>query len=264
MLTDTPPLANGRTAAVYAWEEGKILKLFVPGWPRDWVEYEARVNRAVHATGLNVPAVGDLLEVDGRLGLVYERVDGAPMDQSFSREPLRMGFYGRWLAELHAEMHAKVVSGLPDQRARLREKIFGAIGLSDALKQAALQRLETLPGDNRLCHGDFHPANILLTSNGPVIIDWVDATCGHPLADAARTVLLLSLGPSEPRWLNLIVQPFLYQIRRNYLKRYFELRPEGRGQFADWLAVVTAGRLSEDIPAERAGVIARVERAFRG
>jgi len=73
------PAAHGLTSEVYAWDETRILKLFRDGLPSEQVAYEARIARAVHAAGLPVPAVGDIVEVDGRRGLLYERVDGLTM-----------------------------------------------------------------------------------------------------------------------------------------------------------------------------------------
>jgi hypothetical protein len=32
---------------------------------------------------------------------------------------------------------------------------------------------------------------MLITDKGPIIIDWMNATCSHPLADVARSSLLL-------------------------------------------------------------------------
>lgn len=79
------PIARGMTAEVYAWDETRILKLFRPGWSADRVEHEAHIARVVHARGLPVPAVGDFVEIDGRHGLLYERVDGPSMMDSISR-----------------------------------------------------------------------------------------------------------------------------------------------------------------------------------
>jgi len=50
----------------------------------DWfglenIEKEARITRAVHASGLPVPAVGEIVCVNNRYGLVYERVNGISM-----------------------------------------------------------------------------------------------------------------------------------------------------------------------------------------
>lgn len=43
------------------------------------MEYEARVARAIHAAGVASPAAGDIVEVDGRRGLIYERLEGPSM-----------------------------------------------------------------------------------------------------------------------------------------------------------------------------------------
>ncbi len=59
------------------------------------------------------------------------------------------------------------------------------------VRQSVLTLLQTLPDTNQLCHNDFHPANILMDDQGPVIIDWMDAARADPLADVARTLILV-------------------------------------------------------------------------
>lgn len=44
-----------------------------------------------------------------------------------------------------------------------------------------------------LCHFDLHPANVILSPTGPVVIDWTNATHdGDPAVDAALTYLILA------------------------------------------------------------------------
>ena len=62
------PLARGRTADVYAWGDGWVLKLFQSWMDRPTIEQEARITRLVRASGLPVPVVGEIVEVDGRGG----------------------------------------------------------------------------------------------------------------------------------------------------------------------------------------------------
>jgi hypothetical protein len=83
------PIACGRTAQIYPWGEGdlQVLKLFHTWFPEEGVHHEARVARAVHIAGLDVPAVGDVVGVDGRLGLVYERLAGVPMGRRMETQP---------------------------------------------------------------------------------------------------------------------------------------------------------------------------------
>src|SRR5215475_12266456 len=49
-----------------------------------------------------------------------------------------------------------------------------------AKKNCSTQFLD-MPDGDRLCHGDFHPLNILGNTLDPMIIDWLDAlTCAVP------------------------------------------------------------------------------------
>ena len=44
-----PPIAIGRTAEVFAWGPGQVLKLYRPEMPGEWRDYEAKVGRIVEA-----------------------------------------------------------------------------------------------------------------------------------------------------------------------------------------------------------------------
>ena len=117
--------------------------------------------------------------------------------------------------------------------------------MPENLRTAALKALETMPDGDRLCHGDFHPGNILLSQPKPVIIDWIDASIGSPLADVARTSIMLlgSAATESPMFLRKGIQ-ILHTI---YLRRYFQLRPGGYDEYRRWLPIVAAGRLNEGI-----------------
>jgi aminoglycoside phosphotransferase (APT) family kinase protein len=263
------PLATGRTAEIYPWGEGQVLKLFHAGAPASWVDYEAGVARTVQAIGLPVPAVGGIVTVASRIGILYSRivavrygilygrVDGISMGQDLRDNPRRFFRHARLLAELHAAMHTKPAPGLPPQRQRLQRMIKNAVPLPDRLKRSALAALDKLPEGDRLCHGDFHPDNILLAASGPVIIDWTDATCGNPLADVARTLLLLQvvvLPPATPHRRLLLVGLHVY--RWYYLRCYLQYHPADRRELSAWLPVLAAARLDEDIPEEQEQLLA--------
>ena len=52
-----------------------------------------------------------------------------------------------------------------------------------------LNHLGSSGDGDKLCHGDFHPGNVLLTEKGAVVIDWMTASICNPWADMARTDL---------------------------------------------------------------------------
>ena len=220
------PIARGFTAEIYAWKEGWILKLFNAGISRAAVERQANKTRIVHATGLPVPAVGEIIEIEDRYGMELERVDEISMLDALTQSPWKYPALARQLAKLHAEMHIRRVPELPALSETLAWKINRAEKLPENVRQAALKALELLPEDDRLCHGDFHPGNILLSGRGPVIIDWIDCSRvdpswtsqDHHYCLGQETYPPVSRGQGCCR----ILQGSFYRI---YQRRYFQLNP---------------------------------------
>jgi hypothetical protein len=175
------------------------------------------------------------------------------MLQTLVSRPWALFPYARLLAALQVNIHRiEALAELPSQHQKLRERIQAANLLPLELRQTALNMLEGLPEGNHLCHGDFHPGNVLITSKGPVIIDWADATTGNPLADVARSSLLMTQALIPVHYtIEWLLDMGRKQFHRIYLKRYFQLCP-GDQEFARWRIVNAAGRLSEGIPEEQA------------
>ena len=254
------PIASGNTAEVYAWEDGQVLKLFHERFAYGAVEYEAKIAQAVHAAGLPVPAVGPIIEVDGRSGLVYERTDGSTMGQVLERKPWNVFTFARLLAELQADMHASgIAPEIPSLRRRLERKIQSAKALPDNLREAALNALEHMPDGEQLCHGDFHPYNVLMTARGPVIIDWVDATRGNPVADVVRSSVLIEGAVAAMPSIRRRHREVLRWMHAIYRRHYFRLCPDAQQQAAAWWPIIAAARTSENIAELQEWLLAQVK-----
>ncbi len=243
------PIARGRTADIYAWQDGYILKLFHNWFDINSIHFEARIANAVQASGLPVPHVGDIIQINGRSGLIYERLNGWSMLEALYCKPWRIWHYARRQAALQVQIHA-VVSDihLPSQRQRLETKIQNAKTLSAIDQSAILSLLNSLPNGDSICHGDFHSGNIMLTPHAEVVIDWYDASLGNPLADLTRSSIII-LGSAAS---DLIPNPFMKRFTRLFhtifLNHYFRLRPGGEQEYQRWLPVLAAARLNENIP----------------
>jgi uncharacterized protein (TIGR02172 family) len=255
-----PKITAGRTAEIFIWEENKVLKLFREWAPAQMVEREAGISHAVFDAGLPVPEPGEIIEIYNRMGLIYEKIPGISMLEALGKRPWKIRNLARQLAELHAKIHNCDIATLPPMRQCLEHKIISADVLSKQYNYMALSLLSDMPDGINLCHGDFHPGNILITLKGPIMIDWVDATSGNPIADVART-LLLSDHASLPKDMpSRRIFAFARQlIRTIYLNHYFELRPEGREQLMNWQTINAAARLEENIAEERDRLIYLVQ-----
>jgi aminoglycoside phosphotransferase (APT) family kinase protein len=131
--------------------------------------------------------------------------------------------------------------------------------LPEPQRRVLLERLNRLPHGEALCHGDLHPLNVILAGDGPVVIDWVDASAGNPLADVARTTVLVTLGELPPGfWARLFVAAFRRRFHAVYLRRYFAGQPEARSEYQLWLPIMSAARLSEGIAEEKTLLLAAV------
>jgi aminoglycoside phosphotransferase (APT) family kinase protein len=250
------PFARGRTAEIYPWEEGTILKLFRDWCPDTWIEQEAHIVHEVNQAGIPAPVVGDIVNVYSRKGIIYQRADGPDMRMAIRKNPLLLVPYAKTLARLQIAMHRHPAPDLPSQRAELVEAIQSAKTLQDDLRQVALQKLEMLPSGSQMCHGDFHPGNVILTEFGPVVIDWMMASRGHPAADVARTRLLILFEDLPRRGIQRLVHLLgRYIFYRTYLKTYRQYDPEVVALSDAYLPVEAAARLNEDIRPERERLI---------
>ena len=101
----------GRTAEILAWDDDRILKLFRDGWSLSAVKWEENVARTVSDAGLPVPAVHGIMEVDGRHGIIYERVDGPSMLKELISKPEKLEHFANLFAKLHTQMHALQIRG---------------------------------------------------------------------------------------------------------------------------------------------------------
>ena len=255
------PIAYGRTAEIYDWQNGQVLKLFYSWYELENIEYESRIARAIQISGLPVPTVGNVIRINDRNGLVYQRLDGETMLKRMTCKPWGVLEYARRMAELHYQMHTSTIQAeIPSQQQILSRKIRHADALPGHLRAKALTALETLPDRNRLCHGDFHPNNILMTSRGEIIIDWIDASNGNPLADVARTTII-ALGAVETHQIQGLLPNILIRLlHAAYIHYYFKLSPGGKAEYNRWIPIVAAARLSENIPELQKWLIAKVEK----
>jgi Ser/Thr protein kinase RdoA (MazF antagonist) len=258
-----PKVGQGREAEVYAWGDDAVVKLYRPGYLGHRAESVALARLDGHRVA---PRLIDIVHCDGRPGLVLERLGGSDMLALLPRQPWRVLSLARALAKAHLAVHSVQTPGdLPDLRQVLAARIHDAV-LPPQLRDFALRVLDGLPSGDRLCHGDFHPGNVLVAADRVSVIDWANAARGVPEADHARTVLLLQWAdplPGTP----LISRGLMAAGRSAFAHGYARTYRGGSQQplqlVDSWLTVHAAARLSEGIEVEQPALIGLLDRARR-
>ena len=210
-------IGEGRDSLVYDVGGGRVLRRYRQAQD---TAGEARMMTWARQHGVRVPEVFDADGAD----LVMERVDGRPALDGLVTHPWRLASLGRVLADLHHALDAVPVTGW--------------------------MRTHTAGADVRLgvVHCDLHPLNVLLTADGPVLIDWTRAGAGDRRMDLAHTWLIIAeLGLPDGR-----LGRAAETVGRRPLLHAF-LRGVDREGAESWLGRIAEDRMRDKntLPAER-------------
>jgi len=258
------PFAAGRTAEIFPYGNGKVLKLFFPSIPLDWINKETDIGRYIQDMPLPVPKVYERIKAKEREGLIYERIDGPSLLSELARKPWTVARTARLLAKLHVQVHQVAApSNIEPQKEWATGGIPESKKLSPKLRDDVLQLLESLPQGDRLCHGDFHPGNIILTRRGPVIIDWMTTSRGTAAGDVARSSVIMEVAkPPEGTPLRWLLERIRSLLQSTYEKTYFKLNPVETKLFFAWRAVMAANFFDVSIPEEEPNLFKIIEQGL--
>ena len=246
-------IGKGMTAEVYAWGHDKVLKLYFEQFSEDWIKYEAEIGTAVHEAGVSSPTVFDMIDVEGRKGIIFERIFGKSMLKLILAEPWKVYYYAKQLADLQFKVHQCSASSLPSQQERFAVRINSSSKKLGKTQQTILDYMDHLPNGSSVCHGDFHFNNIIVSGKKLVPIDWTNAYQGNPLGDVARTCLMMS-SPSKPPGASDIMMMLsrytIWLVYWTYLNEYMRLANVRFEEIDAWILPTAAAKLRDKIPGE--------------
>ncbi len=191
-------IGEGVFADVHAWAPGQVVKLSKPGLPQWVLQHEAQMTRAVFAAGGPAPEVLGEVTLDGRFGIVLPRFDGPSLRQATRTGAVTREQAGTILATLCLAVHRTppppgALSLRQAMDARLR---FAGNVLPERIIAGAFAQIENIPADDVLCHSDLHPGNVIMTAQGPKLIDWLGAARAPVAYEIAQChVLIAELDP---------------------------------------------------------------------
>jgi Ser/Thr protein kinase RdoA (MazF antagonist) len=238
-------LGGGKEAEVFECGE-RVLKLYRAGAPKSSAFREAAYLAIVEALGLPAPAALGVELIGERWGVAMSLAPGESFADAIVRQPARAPEYLEAMARLHVRIHSHPGTRLGSMKARLRTNIREQATMLGEPRQLLLQDgLAQLPDGDSLCHGDFHPWNILGPSASAVVVDWLDACEGSAAADVCRSYVLMKHAAAD--------------LASAYVETYAAAGGSARADIFAWLPFVAAARLAEGVPHEVDGLMEMVE-----
>ena len=265
-ILDKSLIAQGREAEVFELQGGRVLKLLRSRGPTARLAPEVAALEAARSAGVRVPQVYEQVVVEGRPGIVMERIKGLDLLAAIGRKPWLVCRFGCLTGKIHAQINAThAPASLPCLKNAIQEALARIAQREPSMRLEWIERiLGRLPDGDALCHGDFHPGQLAFADGEAAVLDWAGATRGDALFDYARTRVVLGIGelpPSAPRHLRLLATVGRRLLVACYTHSYERCanKPLDRARLKDWEIVNLAVRLSDNIPSERAYLHGRLQ-----
>ncbi len=217
----------------------KTVKVFDHTFSTPNVLNEALNLARVGETGLHIPKLHEVTKIDGKWAIVYDYIEGNSLADLMAHYPERHDKFLEEFVDIQIHIHRERVPLLTKIKDKMHRKITQS-DLPATLRYELHARLEGMPHHDKLCHGDFSTANVILTRDGtPYILDWAHATQGNASADVARTYLMYCLRDEK-------------EEAEKYMRLFCEKTNTARSYVQTWLPIVAASRSVKAPPEEQA------------
>ncbi|WP_304942018.1 phosphotransferase [Vallitalea guaymasensis] len=225
-------IGTGTQATVYR-NENHAIKVFKKDYNKAYAFYEAMINSLIEDVGLPIAKVHEVLEINDNIAMKMDFIEGVTLHDCYLSNIYNVNKYVDIMVDMQIEIHSKDIQLPYNLNNRLREKISSNKMLNKTSKNKLLNILDKLPDGKCLCHGDFYGYNIIKQQDKYYIIDWIDATNGCDNADVCRTYMLYLFHSQK--------------IAELYLETYCNRTQKEKKDVLDWIPIILAARLSENI-----------------
>lgn len=252
-------IGEGRTAEVYEWSEDRVIKLFHDFVGSEEAEREHQMQRLLCQYLPFCALIYGREIVEGRNGLIYEKVRGIALTELLKSSPEKSVPLGTLLGRTHRKIHEVHLPGLPSLKEGTIHALFHIERLSKEWKENLLLLLKELPEGDTLCHMDFHPDNVYVEDERITVLDWMTAAGGDPLADVARTEMILKFAvfPGVDGEIKEKLELMRKDLLTGYHAAYFSggMSSEEERNLYLWETVLLGTRLREGITEEECDLL---------
>lgn len=237
-MIDYEKIIGVRTDKTIYKHENKVIKMFNHHYKKSQVLNEALNLAKVEETSLNVPKLLSVHEKGKQWVIELSYIEGKSIHRLMEENPENFDEYLNLFVNLQIQVHQTKTPILTKMNDKLSYKIEQS-RLQATERIALRSSLKIQSKDLSLCHGDFFPANIIISrEKKPYIIDWAHASIGSKLADVCNTYLDL--------WIE-----FSQEVAERYLGIYSKETNNNPLDIKSWLPIVAAARSNKGIKEEK-------------
>ena len=256
--------ARGRSSEAFKLEDGRVLKLFFEDYPKEYAQKEYKNTKIANETGCTSMKVYDMVEQDGRSGIIMDYIDGISQNDMPTKNPAYLLKGGKDLARCHQLVHTKKSHDLDDVRKYCVDLLDDETlnSLSEDDRKKAKEYIMSLPEDDTIIHLDFHTGNVLVDKDGKcTVIDWMTALRGNRAVEVAMMEFLFSeaeLFPGSSKLQLAFYTAVRGMIGKQYFKLYQQLMPISAEEIDKYRLLALIIRRSWNIEFEKENLLGKI------
>lgn len=238
MSIQTDRIIAVRTGKTVYRDGDTVIKVFDSDYTKSGILHEALNQARAEEAGLPVPELKEILMLDGKWAIRSEYIPGKTLQRLMDETPDDLDVYLERFVNIQVEMASYKAPFMESLQEKLHQKISQS-GLDATARYELHTRLNAMPKDDKICHGDFNPGNIVIRPDGKhFILDWSHAAQGNASADAANTYLLF--------WLSGNIEG-----AEKYLLNFCKKTDTAKQCVEKWMPLMAASKLVNGKPQER-------------
>ncbi len=196
-------IGRGGHGKVYRIDDETIIKVYHDNSPLELIEKEREYAKNAFVNGIPSAIAYDIVETEEGYGLVFEMAGATTVSKYIMDHPDKLAEYavkfGNLLKALNTtEADPKLYGDIRQiylKRAKNAEKYF-----TEEENAQIIKMINSIPDGNSMIHGDYHTNNVMVQSDGELIlIDMADISRGNSLFDIGGTFLTMYMsGMNNP------------------------------------------------------------------
>lgn len=202
-LAGCESIGRGGHGKVYRLDEETIIKIYHDHSTLDMIEKERIYAKNAFVNGVPSAIAYDVVETEEGYGLVFEMAGATTVSKYIMEHPDKLQEYAAKLGVLlktlnSTEADPKLYGNIKQiylERAEKAREFF-----TDEEVAQMIKMINSIPEGSGMIHGDFHPNNVMVQSDGElVLIDMADISRGNPIYDIGGAFLTMYLsGMNNP------------------------------------------------------------------
>lgn len=193
-------IGRGACGECYRIDEERIVKLYYGNIDLSFIEHEKALAKKAFVMGIPTAISYDVVEADGRTGVVYELIRSKTLGELIRTDPARLDEYVGMYADICRQVHSIHTSDpeIPSFKVANHADIGNVTGITEEERSYLYRFLELVPEADTCIHGDLNINNIMVQDGECCLIDMGELSTGTPMFDISRILFSMIYANTAP------------------------------------------------------------------